>query len=327
LSTGSSPISPKTEVNQSVFVKRGAAHADLHQDQHPLSHVGGGLSSSSSMSSERRRWRHVSSPSIASSDFDMDSPIRLRAMSTSEPPTSIYGTSLPSNANSSSNNTCPQAGPHQQNLFTSDLKYLESQLSPESLQETGSSVASNMSPDLNSVKEEIENEDTCGSEDTCKSDIDWIMSDFIVKTEDSGKVVESVLSPSPDSSSLSPPGFYTDSPTPGPPQQGMIKTEIIENGDVGPSSVPQPPTPSTPTPVMPALQPLPQCPKQLMSDFLTRTKNPVLPSVYIDNSLIVPEPSKQKYQNSNPSGFTIDDHHGDVDLDYFDAFDAEIFPV
>ena len=308
LSTGSSPISPKTEVNQSVFVKRGAAHADLHQDQHPLSHVGGGGSaSSSSMTSERRRWRHVSSPSIASSDFDMDSPIRLRAMSTSEPPTSIYGTSLPSNANSS--NTCPQAGPHQQNLFTSDLKYLESQLSPESLQETGSSAASNMSPDLNSVKEEIENEDTCGSEDTCKSDLDWIMSDFMVKTEDSGKVVESVLSPSPDSSSLSPPGFYTDSPTPGPPQ-GMIKTEIIENGDVGPSA-PQPPTPSTPTPVMPALQPLPQCPKQLMSDFLTRTKNPVLPSVYIDNSLIVPEPSKQKYHNPHPllSPEDMDDYY------------------
>ena len=308
LSTGSSPISPKTEVNQSVFVKRGAAHVDLHQDQHPLSHVGGGSALSSSMTSERRRWRHVSSPSIASSDFDMDSPIRLRAMSTSEPPTSIYGTSLPSNANSSST-TCPQAGPHQQNLFTSDLKYLESQLSPESLQETGSSAASNMSPDLNSVKEEIENEDTCGSEDTCKSDLDWIMSDFMVKTEDSGKVVESVLSPSPDSSSLSPPGFYTDSPTPGPPQ-GMIKTEIIENGDVGPSA-PQPPTPSTPTPVMPALQPLPQCPKQLMSDFLTRTKNPVLPSVYIDNSLIVPEPSKQKYHNPHPllSPEDMDDYY------------------
>ena len=307
LSAGSSPISPKTEVNQTVFVKRGAAHADLHQDQHPLSHVGGGSALSSSMTSERRRWRHVSSPSIASSDFDMDSPIRLRAMSTSEPPTSIYGTSLPSNANSS--NTCPQAGPHQQNLFTSDLKYLESQLSPESLQETGSSAASNMSPDLNSVKEEIENEDTCGSEDTCKSDLDWIMSDFMVKTEDSGKVVESVLSPSPDSSSLSPPGFYTDSPTPGPPQ-GMIKTEIIENGDVGPSA-PQPPTPSTPTPVMPALQPLPQCPKQLMSDFLTRTKNPVLPSVYIDNSLIVPEPSKQKYHNPHPllSPEDMDDYY------------------
>ena len=83
---------------------------------------------------------------------------------------------------------------------------MESQLSPESLQETGSS----MSPDLNSVKEE--SEDTClsscnGSEDTCKSDLDWIMSDFMSKSET--KVVESVLSPSPDSSSLSPPGFYS----------------------------------------------------------------------------------------------------------------------
>ena len=32
------------------------------------------------------------------------------------------------------------------------------------------------------------------------------------------------------------------------------------------------------------------------SDLLTRTKNPVLPSIYIDNSLIVPEPTKTKYQ-------------------------------
>ena len=65
-----------------------------------------------------------------------------------------------------------------------------------------------MSPDLNSVKEE--SEDTClshASEDTCKSDLDWIMSDFMSKSET--KVVERVLSPSPDSSSLSPPGFYS----------------------------------------------------------------------------------------------------------------------
>ena len=34
------------------------------------------------------------------------------------------------------------------------------------------------------------------------------------------------------------------------------------------------------------------------ADLLTRTKNPVLPSIYIDNSLIVPEPTKQKYQSS-----------------------------
>ena len=51
-------------------------------------------------------------------------------------------------------------------------------------------------------------------------------------------------------------------------------------------------------------------------DFLTRTKNPVLPSVYVDNSqpLIVPEPSKQRYHNSPRSLlFEEDDFMADVD--------------
>ena len=71
-------------------------------------------------------------------------------------------------------------------------------------------------------------------------------------------------------------------------------------------------TPTPPVPVMPPLQPiLPRCQKQLMSDMLTRTKNPVLPSVYIDNSLIVPEPSKQKYHNPHPllSPEDMDDYY------------------
>lgn len=42
-------------------------------------------------------------------------------------------------------------------------------------------------------------------------------------------------------------------------------------------------------------------PSKMMSDLFTRTKNPVLPSVYIDNNLIVPEPSKQKYHSSHHS--------------------------
>ena len=53
-----------------------------------------------------------------------------------------------------------------------------------------------------------------------------------------------------------------------------------------------------------------------LSDILTRTKNPVLPSVYIDNSLIVPEPSKQKYHNPTPL-LSPDE---DIDLDYYEAF-------
>ena len=52
-------------------------------------------------------------------------------------------------------------------------------------------------------------------------------------------------------------------------------------------------------------------------DYLTRTKNPVLPSVYVDNSqpLIVPEPSKQRYHNSPRSLlFEEDDFMADVDV-------------
>jgi hypothetical protein len=58
-------------------------------------------------------------------------------------------------------------------------------------------------------------------------------------------------------------------------------------------------------------------------DFLTRTKNPVLPSVYVDNSqpLIVPEPSKQqqRYHNSARAAtaallFEEDDFMADVDV-------------
>ena len=178
----SSPISPKD--GASVFVKRERG------EELPPPVLAPSVSGHHHMAvtENKKRWRHVSSPSITSSDFDMDSPIRLRAMSTSEP----YHQSPPHTILNSDK--------------IQDLKYLESQLSPESLQETGSS----MSPDLNSVKEE--SEDTClsscnGSEDTCKSDLDWIMSDFMSKSET--KVVESVLSPSPDSSSLSPPGFYS----------------------------------------------------------------------------------------------------------------------
>ena len=46
------------------------------------------------------------------------------------------------------------------------------------------------------------------------------------------------------------------------------------------------------------------------ADLLTRTKNPVLPNVYIDNSLIVPEPTKQKYQSTHPLLFE------DMDVDF-----------
>ena len=198
-----------------------------------------------------------------------------------------------------------------------------------------------MSPDLNSVKEE--SEDTClshGSEDTCKSDLDWIMSDFCMTAaagsgrtgNDNTKVVESVLSPSPDSSSgLSPPvGFYA-APAPPPttpiiiapsenprPNSSAEKLLVVESSSTTAAQQPLPTptsttaaTPTPPLPTMPSLIPMTRCPKQLMSDMLTRTKNPVLPSVYIDNSLIVPEPSKQKYHNPHPllSPEDMDDYY------------------
>ena len=195
-----------------------------------------------------------------------------------------------------------------------------------------------MSPDLNSVKEE--SEDTClshASEDTCKSDLDWIMSDFCMTAatsggrttsggEDNSKVVESVLSPSPDSSSgLSPPvGFYA-APAPPPttpiiapsenprPNSSAEKLLVESSSTTAQHPLPTPTSTATPTPLptMPSLIPMTRCPKQLMSDMLTRTKNPVLPSVYIDNSLIVPEPSKQKYHNPHPllSPEDMDDYY------------------
>jgi hypothetical protein len=52
-------------------------------------------------------------------------------------------------------------------------------------------------------------------------------------------------------------------------------------------------------------------------DYLTRTKNPVLPSVYVDNSqtLVIPERSKPRYHFSPRSLiFEDDDLMADVDV-------------
>ena len=114
----------------------------------------------------------------------------------------------------------------------------------------------------------------------------------------------------------------------------MIKKEPVE--EQSPASPPETPDPSSLSP--PVLYPpeLAAPPVKLSQcDVLTRTKNPVLPSVYIDNSLIVPEPSKHKYhhsQNLSPSLLGSGEDLDDVDLDYFEAFmdDKEtvnLFPV
>lgn len=183
---------------------------------------------------------------------DLPPTIRIRAMSTSE---NLQRRPTPS---SSSRTDAP--------LFEeTSLKYLESQLSPESLLM----------------------EDTTASED----DSTWMMSDLMIEAAAS------------------------------PAGQQVVHAPVEAAGTASPPETPDPASLSPPLVLYETTAPK-SCQPSSMGDFLTRTKNPVLPSVYIDNSLIVPEPSKQKYQNSNPSGFTIDD----VD-DYFDAFDAEIFPV
>ena len=182
-----------------------------------------------------------------------DLPVRIRAMSTCDHPTRSRKTDAP--------------------LYDeSSLKYLESQLSPESLLVEDP----RMSPDFS-----VKSEDT--SDSSKSNNLDWIMSEFMIKSEEplevasvasagnpntQPEIIAAPSSPEPEPSSLSPP-------------LGFFKEE-----------------------------------KEKLSDILTRTKNPVLPSVYIDNSLIVPEPSKQKYHN--PAPLLSPDE--DIDLDYYEAF-------
>jgi len=112
----------------------------------------------------------------------------------------------------------------------------------------------------------------------------------------------------------------------------MIKKEPVES-EQSPASPPETPDPSSLSP--PVLYPAELAAPTKLSrcDVLTRTKNPVLPSVYIDNSLIVPEPSKHKYHsNPSPTLLGIGEDLDDVDLDYFEAFmddkeTVKLFPV
>ena len=248
----SSPISPSALASVSnTTVSDSRQHQQQQQQQ------------------QRPRWRHVSSPSVSTAspssstggqDIEMtDLPVRIRAMSTSS---SILQQQPP-----------PPQPPRRTTTDAplydeTSLKYLESQLSPESLLM----------------------EDT-SEDDSASAAVSWIMSEFMIKKEPVEEQSPASPPETPDPSSLSPPVLY-------PPELAA--------------------------PVK-----LSQC------DVLTRTKNPVLPSVYIDNSLIVPEPSKHKYhhsQNLSPSLLGSGEDLDDVDLDYFEAFmdDKEtvnLFPV
>ena len=232
----------------------------------------------------RHRWRHVSSPSVSTAsptssitpDIEMtDLPVRIRAMSTSAS-TPPPGPTLGGPTHRGPPPLTPISNPPPPRLDTTttdaplfdetSLKYLESQLSPESLLM----------------------EDTTASED----DNAWLMSDLMIKKENPEA---SPASPpeTPDPASLSPPlgGLYGD---------------------------PDPPGNTTPIQA-----------KMSRCDLLTRTKNPVLPSVYIDNSLIVPEPSKQKYHITQGPGLIFNAVEHDED-DYFEAFMSDketLFPV
>lgn len=216
---------------------------------------------------KRQRWRHVSSPSVATVHpvssgghdcIEMKSvSIRTRAMSTCEQAAS---STVRCHMHSSRQASLPvAASPTDAPLYNeTSLKYLENQLSPESLL-----MEDNSSGDCSS--KEADNED-------------WLMSDFMA---------------------------------------GIT-------GSKSPSS----PPPQTGSPEPTSLSPLALYPTSDMCDVLTRTKNPVLPSVYIDNSsLIVPEPSKQKYHATTSLSLTV----GDDDLDYYaEAFMDDkdsMFPV
>ena len=180
-----------------------------------------------------------------------DLPVRIRAMSTCDHPTRPRKTDAP--------------------LYDeSSLKFLESQLSPESLLVEAPSDP-RMSPDFS-----VKSEDT--SDSNKSNNLDWIMSEFMIKSEEPLQTEPIATNPQPEI--LAP-----SSPEPEPSSLSPPVDFFKEH-------------------------------KEKLSDILTRTKNPVLPSVYIDNSLIVPEPSKQKYHN--PAPLLSPDE--DIDLDYYEAF-------
>ena len=53
--------------------------------------------------------------------------------------------------------------------------------------------------------------------------------------------------------------------------------------------------------------------KKLLGDLFTRTKNPVLPSIYTDSTLIVPEPKASKYHSPHQSLQMFESDFMDID--------------
>ena len=134
-------------------------------------------------------------------------------------------------------------------------------------------------------------EDDCSDE--VKSGLDWIISEFMSDDD----------LPKRESNNSSSGGFYSPEikPEPGPDPYQVPAPSLV---------------PTTVAPV-PNNGQATKTEDLVFGDFMTRTKNPVLPSVYVDNSqpLIVPEPSKQRYHNSPRSLlFEEDDFMADVDV-------------
>jgi len=142
-------------------------------------------------------------------------------------------------------------------------------------------------------------DDECCCDDV-KSGLDWIITEFMSE-DDLPKINERVGGGRESSSSR---GFYSPEET--------VKPEPVSD----PYQVP--------APSLSAAPPSPKECEMVFGDFLTRTKNPVLPSVYVDNSqpLIMPEPSKQRYQNSvvaSPRSLLLEENEDDfmADVDVF----------
>jgi hypothetical protein len=89
------------------------------------------------------------------------------------------------------------------------------------------------------------------------------------------------------------------------PKVGSLDTAILYD-DHNSAGLDVPTLGHTPTNYSPG-------PKKLLGDLFTRTKNPVLPSIYTDNTLIVPEPKASKYHSPHQSLQMFENDFMDID--------------
>ena len=171
----------------------------------------------------------------------------------------------------------------------------------DSLQSSSTPTSNGTMPlDEMTLTSEDADEDCC---DDVKSGLDWIITEFM-SGDDLPKINDRVGGGLESSSR----GFYS-------PEE-VVKPEPVPD----PYQVPAPSLSAAPSILKES--------EMVFGDFLTRTKNPVLPSVYVDKSqpLIMPEPSKQRYQNSvvstavtSPRSLLLEENEDDfmADVDVF----------